>query len=394
MKDRFTHTTYRSFAYMLILALGFVATTSACTSTSSLFRKGPYLIYPGEASETTEMSVLWQTHQSPPKGSLIEWGATPACSEGKAQVKESGAEANEHLFVHTIKGLQTSQKVYYRVSVGLQTQTGSFRTAPAPDAQKAVFYAYGDTRSYAYDHAQVTKRMLADIAAATDTRQSLIFHSGDWNLNDDESSWDSDFFNRNYPSTLQMQASLPIMGARGNHERRAIQMRKYWPYSYVSPDATYYSFDYGPAHITVIDQYVDFGQGSAQRRWLMSDLSGSTKPWKIVLLHDPMFSAGGHRVNPEFQRAFMPIFTAHAVNVVIAGHNHFYARADVNGMQHLTLGGGGAPTKPVNMRVPFVKKAESTLHFMRMEIDGSKLKMTAIREDGSVIESVEVSNKP
>ena len=48
---------------------------------------------------------------------------------------------------------------------------------------------------------------------------------------------------------------------------------------------SYYAFDYGPLHVTVIDQEVDFDSGSAQYSWIEQDLSQSAAPWKFVLLH-------------------------------------------------------------------------------------------------------------
>ena len=64
----------------------------------------------------------------------------------------------------------------------------------------------------------------------------------------------------------------------------------------------YYSFDYGPAHITVVDQYVSFAPGSAQYIWLENDLAASQKLWKFVILHEPAWSAAGGHCYPQWRQ--------------------------------------------------------------------------------------------
>jgi len=39
----------------------------------------------------------------------------------------------------------------------------------------------------------------------------------------------------------------------------------------------YWSFDYGPAHFTIVNQYSTYSVGSAQYNWLKNDLETSTK---------------------------------------------------------------------------------------------------------------------
>src|SRR5690606_8497809 len=60
-------------------------------------------------------------------------------------------------------------------------------------------------------------------------------------------------------------------------------------------DERYYSFDWGAAHIVVLDSNRSFtpgAPGDPQYQWLIDDLSRSTAPWKIVCFHHPMTSIG------------------------------------------------------------------------------------------------------
>lgn len=50
-------------------------------------------------------------------------------------------------------------------------------------------------------------------------RQTLILNDGDlvrYGL--DEAYWDTQYFMRSYPGQLQLESTLPIMTAIGNHE--------------------------------------------------------------------------------------------------------------------------------------------------------------------------------
>ena len=128
---------------------------------------------------------------------------------------------------------------------------------------------------------------------------------------------------------------MPVNGVRGNHEGSGGLFLKYFPYLY-EPGGFYWSFDYGPAHIAVIDQYIDYSPGSTQYTWLENDLTSSTKKWKFLVFHEPGWSAGGHNNNTAVQNYIQPLAVETGVDIIFTGHNHYYARATVDGIQHIT----------------------------------------------------------
>jgi len=85
-----------------------------------------------------------------------------------------------------------------------------------------------------------------------------------------------------------------------------------------------------------------------------------------------------------------PLFEEYGVAVVHAGHNHYYARCEKEGVQHITSGGGGGRLNTPDPGYPYVVMSDESNHFIRYEIVGSKMTVTAIRDDGSVIESFEL----
>lgn len=144
------------------------------------------------------------------------------------------------------------------------------------DADSVKFMVYGDTRSYPVDHDFVNYQMI-NTYRLDQEYQTITLHVGDWVNNGDlEADWANQFFNPVYINTHEFQANIPINGCIGNHEGSGDLFYKYFPYLY-EPGGLYWSFDYGPVHIAVIDQYVDYSPGSSQYNWLENDLASSTK---------------------------------------------------------------------------------------------------------------------
>ena len=339
-------------------------------------RKGPYLIYPGK---NTEMEVLWQLKQT--ESCKIEWGTDTTYSLGSQQSTEYG---NSHQHKYLITNLQPGEKYFYRVITSQDTCKGSFHEAPDTSATQIKFFVYGDTRSYPADHDKVAKKIISTYTNNPDF-QTMIIATGDYVSNGDyESNWDNQFFNRSYKNIQTELANLPYQGCMGNHEHSGVLFKKYFPYPFMSH--RYWSFDYGPAHFVIIDQYTDYSSTSAQYKWIESDLASTQKPWKFLVFHEPGWSAGGHSNNLNVQRYIQPLCEKYGVPMVFNGHNHYYSRAVVNGVCHITAGGGGAPLYSPSSNYPYIVATAKKHHFCKVEIKDNLLTFTAIASDGSIID--------
>ena len=95
------------------------------------------------------------------------------------------------------------------------------------------------------------------------------------------------------------------------------------------PRMANFSFDYGDSHWTILDAntYMDWNNLSL-REWLVKDLaSAQTAAWRIVAFHQPGFNSSKEHFGEQQMRVLAPIFEAHHVNIVFAGHVHNYQRS-------------------------------------------------------------------
>jgi len=357
-------------------------TTQSGTAT---LKKGPYLIYPGN---NAQMTVLWQLDSS--ATCTIVWGTDTTYSSGSANTTEYGTD---HQHKYNITALTPGTKYYYKVTVGAGFTTGSFRAAPPATASNVKFLLYGDTRTYPAIHDTVSAAMVNTFE--TDPNyQTILLHDGDFvNAGLTELSWTTDFFDPAMLNTREMLANIPLNGAQGNHERQVNGGQnegwlylKYWPYPYVGD--YYWSFDYGPVHIAVVDEYASYAPGSAQYNWLENDLASTTKDWVFIISHEPGYSAGGHADNPDVQAYLQPLCELYGVAVYFAGHNHYYARCAKNGVKHITTGGGGAPLSDGNINYSqYVEVYVKANHYCKINITGTQLDFVAVKPDGTVIDT-------
>ena len=138
--------------------------------------------------------------------------------------------------------------------------------------------------------------------------------------------------------------------------------------------------------------------GEAQTAWLEADLAASTKKWKFLQFHAPIYSAGGDRAheNNLIEQAYIQsLCEMYEVAIVFSGHNHYYAHCDVNGVKHITTGGGGA-----TLRTPDLSYDPSSIvtalpahHFCKVDIHGLQLDFEAVASDGTTIDTFTLYRK-
>ncbi len=366
-----------------VTAISPAPTAPAGSCTATVLTKGPTLIYTGN---NTSMRFFWQWSAN--STFQIQWGLGTSYGSGTANV--TTYDATNHLYKYDVTGLTPGSKYYYRVVTGSQCASGSFYAAPPASATSLKFFSYGDTRTNGSAHNGLAGQ-INSLIASDPAFQPLNLNVGDWVSSDSESAWTGEWFASAYTALRKQDASLADIGVRGNHEGSATYWKRYWPQPFNS-GGLYWSFDYGPMHVTMLDQFTAYSAGSAQYNWMKADLANSTKKWKIVVLHEPGWSAGGgHGNNTTVQNDLQPLFQQYGVAIVFGGHNHYYARASVNGVTHLTMGSGGAPLYTPASGQPNIVKTYKGYSFGEFSISGSTLTAKIISSSGATVDSFTIT---
>jgi PKD repeat protein len=237
---------------------------------------------------------------------------------------------NTQLHHIALSGLDPNTVYHYRVLYGTEsTADCHFRTFPA--SGPFTFVVLSDTQDQLplFSQSERFKLVADSIAAQPDVAFVLI--TGDLvNDGSDLANW-----NRFFDAGRAMLANTTLYTALGNHE---LSDALYYD---IFGLPSYYSFDCGDAHFTVLDSTKGI---SAQTTWLGSDL-GSSQPWKFVAFHHPLYTSDPNHFGgwANLRSEWEGLFQAHGVDAVWNGHMHTYERYLENDIQYMVMGTGGAP---------------------------------------------------
>jgi len=135
---------------------------------------------------------------------------------------------------------------------------------------------------------------------------------------------------------------------------------------------------------------------SPQIAWLSRTLSESKAVWKVVYFHHPLYapSGEGHEPSVRLRRALEDVFVAAGVQLVLTGHNHYYARMKTQrGITHFISGGGGRDLKEPIVNDYTIKVAELP-HFIYFEAYPDKMTYRMIPAEGNFEDSGTISPAP
>jgi hypothetical protein len=181
----------------------------------------------------------------------------------------------------------------------------------------------------------------------------------------------------------------------------------YLPTNSVDGTEKYYSWDYGNTHFVALDGNQVFN--GAMYDWVDGDLASTTKRWKIVYFHQPMYSDPGvHGSDLNLRFYLEPIFMAHHVDLVFQGHNHYYSRSypiangvavdtaqgssyrNPGGVIYVVAGGGGRALYATTNTDPLIRSAFSVFHTAAVDVVGDSLYVQAVEPDGTVFDSFSI----
>ena len=121
-----------------------------------------------------------------------------------------------------------------------------------------------------------------------------------------------------------------------------------------------------------------------QLDWLEKELAASGSDWKIATSTTRSIrQAARHGSDETLREQLEPLFVKHGVNVVVAGHEHFYERIKPQKGIYYFVSGGAAKLRAGDIeRSPMTAKGfDSGYHFMLWEIAGDALHFQVISEE-------------
>jgi hypothetical protein len=294
----------------------------------------------------TSQSITWRTDTTV-RSAIVEYAlASPGPGFGHdaqsalaasqnldaRHVQSSGVVARYHSA--TLAGLTPDTVYAYRVGDGQRwTEWFHFRTASRERTPFSFIYL-GDAQNDILSYWSRTIRR--SFSEAPDAR--FVLHAGDL-VTDAHSDlqWGEWFRAAGW-----IHGMLPSIPVPGNHEFRpysdaeeaqnpdAEHLAVTWRPQFTLPEngiagetETSYYIDYQGARIVALNSS---GDRDAQAGWLDRVLATNPQPWTIITFHHPIFSSAKERDNPELRASWKPVFDKHAVDLVLQGHDHSYAR--------------------------------------------------------------------
>jgi 3',5'-cyclic AMP phosphodiesterase CpdA len=127
-----------------------------------------------------------------------------------------------------------------------------------------------------------------------------------------------------------------------------------------------------------------------QLKWLEDQLSRSADRWKIAYFHHPLYSSGErHGSEVDLRAQVEPLFIKYGVDVVFAGHEHFYERIKPqNGIYYFTQGGSAKLRKGNIARGPLTAAGFDTdFSFTLAELGKDAMQFQTLSRLGKPIDS-------
>ena len=322
----------------------------------------------------------------------------PAASQPLASDLGEAAYHTAHFM-----GLQPGTLYAYRVGDGSNwSEWNQFRTASdRPDP--LTFIYVGDAQNRIHEHFPRVIRM----AFTEAPKASFIVHAGDLiDKANRDAQWGEWFRAAGW-----INRSVTCFPTPGNHEYFRHEGHRivspHWRPQFALPEN-------GPPELEETCYYIDI-QGvrmvslnsnemrEEQAEWLDGLLSDNPNRWTILTFHHPIFSSARGRDNKELRQLWKPVFDKHAVDLVLQGHDHSYARSNLVSGVNTRSGAGGTvyvvsvsgPKQYEANRQPWIERvAERTQLFQIIRIDGDTLHYEARTARGLPYDAFELQKRP
>ena len=207
----------------------------------------------------------------------------------------------------------------------------------------------------------------------------------------------SDFDARLYDPFREVFQSQAFFPANGNQEYYSDGA--FWRnFPMPGGNHSWYSYDWGDAHVLVLDTERPFGPGSEQYAFARADLAGSQdRVWRIVAMQRPPYSSTSeYSSSVAAQRDLVPLFQVGRVGLVLSGNSHNYERtvplingepASRGGITYVVSGGGGNSFNNFTTTQPprTAYRQDSYYEFVKVTVSPTTLAVEAVAADTNAV---------
>jgi hypothetical protein len=327
------------------------------------FKRGPFLAIGGP----TQTTVAFNTRDN--RFGRVNFGTDSGALT--QQVTETTA-TREHTIQLT--GLMPGTTYYYQVLAAPTSAPTNFQlfeddilcfdTPVATFDHEFTFAAFGDCGADTWGdgggdvnqlQARIANLLNPEVAPSLDPKPEFYLVAGDVIYEDGErENFDARFFRYygnplakywfyeavgNHDTRSSASHNDGIFNIRGGSFARAFVLPQGNPAEPIAEREFYYSFDWGPVHVLVLNTTLPPPGGDSgvftdaqQRAWALNDLASTNRIWKVVCFHHSPYTyaargnTGGIDDDERLRQNFSTFFEDRDVDLVIAGHEHFYER--------------------------------------------------------------------
>jgi len=332
------------------------------------------------------MVITWYTENEATDPKIV-YSKSPLLLTNNTVIPSSNLVDGTYIYTAELDMLDINETYYYQVFSDSSNKRNveSFTTGEERNTKSIKFMVFGDSRSQ-----REVRRVVID--KITDNFNDLDFtiHTGDMIYDGRIQDQWNNYFN----DVENLTKTIHGYYIEGNHEHTDGNMYENIPLPSNGANSFYYSFNIGPVKFIGLNTNRD---PLTQASWLENELKiaqGDNQTfWNFAFMHEPIFnSRDGRTDRTDLVQYWCPLFEQYGVDLVFAGHNHYYERNyPMNNLKeyddgelyefenprypmYITTGGAGAPLytrdggNPSYEILPYTAYYNSTYHFIIIEV--------------------------
>lgn len=370
------HFVIKTFLLSLVLGavIAFISTSWLPYKGEQNFEYGPILSWVEDPRTTVTISWGWEKNM---RGYVLYWNET---FRGKVEVKGSIINVTlrnlspDTIYNYVIGYYENERKVNW-------TKVYQFKTAPL-EFKPFTFLVHTDTQMHETGLGCFEK--FVEIASKEDF--DFMIHIGDLVQADKQyRMWE-----RFLKGETKLACCHPLIATPGNHEYLEYgknEARNYKRYLALPGNEFWYTFNYSNVVFVALGvyDYENFSMPKEEIKMLEKALSDTSK-WRIVYFHIPAVEFYYGTGVTTISRSLFPLINKCKPDLVLMGHVHGYARANINDTTYVTLSSVGGIPAPLLMDDKSVDYYYFNYGYAIVKVNGNNIDFYFKDLDGNVID--------